>query len=73
MAMKLQIFMKKNSKLNSNRTCLVIILAFALKKIGSYYLQAFLKECKYIEKKKVVRYINENCSDFSSFDESDEE
>ena len=72
--MKLQIFMKKNSKLNSNRTCLVIIiLAFALKKIGSYYLQAFLKECKYIEKKKVVRYINENCSDFSSFDESDEE
>ena len=32
----------------------------------------FLKECKYIEK-NVVRYINDNLSDFSYSGESDEE
>ena len=32
----------------------------------------FLKECKYIEK-KIIKHINENLSDFSSFDESDQE
>ena len=42
----------------------------ALKKDENYYLQGFLKECKYIEK-EVIRYINNNLSDFFSSDESD--
>ena len=42
------------------------------KKGGNYYTQVFLKECKYIEKKR-VRHIDHNFSDFSSHDESDEE
>ena len=62
--MKLQIFtiiiIKKNSKLDSNHTCLAIIsLDSALKKDNNYYPQ----ECKYI-KKKVVRHINDTLSDF---------
>ena len=44
----------------------------ALKKDGNYYLQVFLKECKYIEK-KVVGHIHDNLRDFPSSDESDEE
>ena len=56
-----------------NHTCLaVLILGSALKKDDKYYPQVFLKSCKYYEK-KVVRHINDNFSDFSSFDESDEE
>ena len=43
----------------------------ALKKDENYYLQGFLKEFKYI-KKKVIRHINNNSSDFSSSDESDD-
>ena len=42
------------------------------KKGGNYYTQVFLKECKYIEKKR-VRHIDHNFSDFSSHDVSDEE
>ena len=50
-------FCKKTPKVNSNHTYLgVIALNSALKKDGNYYMQAFLKECKYI-KKKVVRHI----------------
>ena len=49
---------KKIPKLDSNHTCLaVIILDSALKEAGNYYQQEFLKEYKYIEK-KVVRYIH---------------
>ena len=73
--MKLQIFMiKKIPKVDSNHTCLVVIsLDTALKKAVNCYLQVFLKECKYIEK-RVIRNINDNLSDFSSSsDESDEE
>ena len=56
-----------------NYTCLAAIrLDSALKKNENCYPQVFLKECKYIEK-KVVRYINENLSDFCSSDGSDEE
>ena len=63
---------KKIPKVDSNYTCLAVInLDFILKKDGSYYLQVFLKECKYFEK-KVIRHINYNLSDFSSdYDESD--
>ena len=73
--MKLQIFtMQKMSKLDSNHTCLpVISMDSARRKHDSYYPQLFLKECKYI-KKKVVRHIHDNLSDFSfSSDESNEE
>ena len=63
---------KKMSKLDSNHTCLVVIsLNSALKKDDNYYLQVFLKEFKYIEK-KVVKDIHDNLSEFSYFsDESD--
>ena len=49
--MKLQIFMiKKVSKTDSNPICLAVIsLDSALKKDDNYYLQVFLKECKYID------------------------
>ena len=64
---------KKNSKVDSNHTCLAVIsLDFALKKDDSYYLEVFLKECKYIEK-KVIRNMKDNLSDFSYFDEPDED
>ena len=69
--MKLQIFMIK--KVDFNHTCLAVIsLDSALKKEENYYLQVFLKECKYLEK-KVSRHINDNWSDFSSSDETGEE
>ena len=43
-----------------------------LKKDENYYLQAFFKECKNIEKgKKVVRHVTEDTESFSS--NSDEE
>ena len=66
MAMKLQIFtIKKIRKLDSNHTCLSLISLYsALKKDDNYYLQVFLKECKYIEK-KVFRHVHNNLSDFS--------
>ena len=53
MVMKLQIFMiKKIPKVDSYHNCLAVIsLDSALKKDDSYYLQVFLNEGKYIEKK----------------------
>ena len=50
---------KEIPKVGSNCTSLAVILIdFVLKKDEKYYLQMFLKECKYIEKeKKVARYI----------------
>ena len=57
---------------DSNHTCLALIsLDAALKKDDNYYLQVFLKEFKYIEK-KVIRHINSNLSAFSSSNVSDE-
>ena len=57
---------------DSNYTCLASVsMDSALKKDENYYLQVFLKEFKYIEK-KVIRHINNNLSDFSSSDESDD-
>ena len=57
---------KRIPKVDSNYTCLAVIsLDSALKKDDSYYLQVFLKECKYIER-KVLRHINGNLSDFCS-------
>ena len=51
---------KKIPKLDSNCTCLAVIsLDSSLKKDDSYYLQVFLKDCKYIQK-KVSRHINDN-------------
>ena len=63
-------------KVDSSHTYLAVIrLDPALKKDDNYYLQVFLKECKYIEK-KVVRHIYDNLK-YPSFsnelDECDEE
>ena len=70
--MKLQIFMKKISKVDSNYTCLAVIsLDSAPTKYGNNYPQDFLKNVNML-RKKVVRHINDNLSDFTSFDESDE-
>ena len=64
---------KRIPALDTNRTCLeVISLDSTLWKDDNYYLQVFLKECKYIAK-KVVRNINHNLGDFSFSDESGEE
>ena len=53
--------------MDSNYSCLTVISAdSAIKKDESYYPQVFLKECKYI-KEKVIRHINDNLSDFSSY------
>ena len=44
---------KKIPKVDSNHTCLAIISLYsAFKKDCNYCPQVFLKECKYIEKKK---------------------
>ena len=58
--------------MDSNHTCLAVVsLDSALKKDENCYQQVFLKECKYIEI-KVIRYINDNFSGFSSDDDSDD-
>ena len=63
---------EKIPKLVSNHTCLAVIsLDCALKKYDNYCAQVFLKECKYI-KKKIIRHIDDNSSDFSSSNESDD-
>ena len=50
---------KDNPKAGSYYTCLAVIsVNSALKKDENYYVQAFLKECKYIEK-EVIRHITE--------------
>ena len=62
---------KEIRKVDSNHSCLsVISLDSALKKDGNYYTQVLLKVCKCIEK-KVIRNINDNLSNFCSFDYSD--
>ena len=44
-------------KADSNYTCLAVMLIdFVIKKDGNYYPQVFLKDCKYTEKKIVIRY-----------------
>ena len=60
--MKLQMFtIKKIPKLGSNYTSLAVISSdSALKKDENYYLQVFLKECKYIGK-KLISQINAFC------------
>ena len=58
--------------MDSNHTCLAVIsLDSALKKDYKYYAKAFLKECKYTQK-KVVRHIHDNLSDFSFSDYPDD-
>ena len=64
----------KNSKADSNHTCLAVIwLDSALKKDENYYPQVFLKGCKYIEKKVVRHIINDLESSSDDSDDSDEE
>ena len=62
---------KNFSKIDSNHTCLAeISLNSALNKHENYYLQVFLKECKYLEK-KVIRHIIDDIE--ISSEASDEE
>ena len=64
---------KETPKMDSNNTSLGIIsLDSDLKKDENYFLQVFLKECKYTEK-KVIRHIDDILSDLSYSGESDEE
>ena len=69
--MKLQFFtIKEIPKADSNHTCLAIFsLDSPLKKDENYYLQVFLKEWKYIKKKR-FRYIIDDLE--SSFHDSDD-
>ena len=68
--MKLRIFTIKIPKIDSNHTCLAVTSLDSALKDGNYYLQGFLKQCKYIEK-KVVRYITQDKEIFSG--DSDKE
>ena len=64
---------KEIPKVDSNYTCLSAnSLNSTLKKDENCFLQVFLKECKYI-KKIVVRHVSDNLSDFSYYDDPDEE
>ena len=61
-------YAKTIPKFDSNHTCLAVIsLESVLRKDENYYLQVFLKGCKYIET-KVIRHINDNWSKFSFSD-----
>ena len=47
-------------KAGSNYACLAVMtIDSALKRYENYYLQEFLKECKYI-KKEMIRHITED-------------
>ena len=51
---------KKIPKVGSNHTCLIAIsLDSALNKDWNDYLQVFLNECKYIEKKVISQIIDD--------------
>ena len=57
--------------MDSNHTCLAVIsLDSALKIDENFYPQLFLKECKYINKKNVVRLIIDDLE--SSSEDSDD-
>ena len=60
---------------NSNHSCLAVIsLDSALKEDKNCYSQFFLKKCKYIKKKEVVRHISNDLeSSYDDSDDSDEE
>ena len=73
MVMRLQIFIVNTKyEASSNYICLsVILIDTENKKDENYFLQKFLKECKYMEKeKRMIRYITDDFK-FSS-DDSDE-
>ena len=64
-------YKKEMPKIDFNHTSLeVISFDSALKKDEKYYLQVFLKECKYMNK-KVIRHITQNIEIFPR--DSDEE
>ena len=60
-------------KVCCNHTCLIVIsLNSTLRKDENYFLQVFLREIKYIEK-KLIRHANDILNDFFSSHKSDEE
>ena len=55
------------SKVDSNYTCLTVInVNFAFKNDKIFYLQEFLKQCKYIEKEVIRHIIEERSKSFFS-------
>ena len=63
---------KKIPEVDSDHTCLAVIsLDSAFSKGGICYPQIFLKECKHIEKKIILKYIIDYLESLS--DNSDEE
>ena len=64
---------EETPKVYSNHTCLIVIsLNSTLRKDENYFLQVFLREIKYIEK-KLIRHANDILNDFFSSHKSDEE
>ena len=64
---------KNLPKVDSNHTCLAALtLGSSLKEDDNYYPLAFLKVCKYIEK-KAIRHNSDKLSDIASSNKSDEE
>ena len=56
------------SKVDSNYTCLAVInVNFAFKNDKIFYLQEFLKQCKYIEKEVIRHIIEERSKSFFSW------
>ena len=64
---------EETPKVYSNHTCLILISLYStLRKDENYFLQVFLREIKYIEK-KLIRHANDILNDFFSSRKSDEE
>ena len=67
-------YKKEIPKADSNHVCLAVIsLDSALKKDENYYLQVFLKECKYIKRKVVKHIMDDLQSSSDDSNDSDEE
>ena len=70
MVIRLEIFTIKKC---SNRNYLAVITIDPFYKANeNYYLQIFLKECKYIETKKITYFMNDLGFSSDDFDESNE-
>ena len=64
---------KEMPNVGYNHICLAVMsLDSTLKKDENHYRQEFLKECKYIEKNKVIRHITDDLENSSDSDEFDE-
>ena len=65
---------KETPKMDCNHPCLVVINSnSAFQKDQRYYLDVFLKECKYIERKVVMHIVDDLKNSFDDSDDSDGE